>query len=112
MLPIAGVARIGRDAMRPHGGPSLWRLPPRATAPTTKQTGWRLVEMETVGAFEAKTHLSSLLERVAKGETFTITRHGTPIAVLSPVRTDDQTRREAAIDRLLTFGKGRHLGMD
>jgi prevent-host-death family protein len=68
--------------------------------------------METIGAFEAKTHLSSLLERVAKGETFTITRHGTPIAILSPVRTDDQARREAAVDRLLTFGKGRRLGME
>jgi prevent-host-death family protein len=48
--------------------------------------------METIGAFEAKTHLSSLLERVAKGETFTITRHGTPIAIFSPVRKDNQAR--------------------
>jgi prevent-host-death family protein len=30
--------------------------------------------MESVGAFEAKAHLSALLERVAKGERFTITR--------------------------------------
>ena len=34
--------------------------------------------METVGAFEAKTHLSELLNRVSKGETITITRHGVP----------------------------------
>jgi antitoxin (DNA-binding transcriptional repressor) of toxin-antitoxin stability system len=27
--------------------------------------------METVGSFEAKTHLPQLLERVAKGEEFT-----------------------------------------
>jgi prevent-host-death family protein len=38
--------------------------------------------MHTVGAFEAKTHLSSLLDRVAKGEKITITRHGIPAAVL------------------------------
>jgi prevent-host-death family protein len=36
--------------------------------------------MDTIGAFEAKTHLSSLLERVAQGESFTITRHGKPVA--------------------------------
>jgi prevent-host-death family protein len=39
----------------------------------------------TVGAFEAKTHLSALLDRVAKGETITITRHGIPAAVLMPI---------------------------
>ena len=41
--------------------------------------------METVGAFEAKTHLPQLLERVAKGEKIVITKHGIPVAVLSPV---------------------------
>ncbi|MEK7245434.1 MAG: type II toxin-antitoxin system prevent-host-death family antitoxin, partial [Pseudomonadota bacterium] len=34
--------------------------------------------MKTVGAFEAKTKLSRLLARVAKGETIVITRHGAP----------------------------------
>jgi prevent-host-death family protein len=40
--------------------------------------------METVGSYEAKTHLPQLLERVGHGETFTITRHGKPIARLLP----------------------------
>ncbi len=40
--------------------------------------------METVGAYEAKTHLPKLLERVIKGERITITRHGVPVAVLQP----------------------------
>jgi prevent-host-death family protein len=39
----------------------------------------------TIGAFEAKTHLAQLLDRVAKGEKITITRHGVPAAVLVPV---------------------------
>lgn len=39
---------------------------------------------KAVGAFEAKTHLSSLLERVAQGEAFVITRHGRPVARLGP----------------------------
>lgn len=32
--------------------------------------------METVGAYEDKTHLPKLLERVFKGERITITMHG------------------------------------
>jgi prevent-host-death family protein len=41
--------------------------------------------MEMIGAFDAKTHLSELLDRVAKGERITITRHGVPAAMLVPV---------------------------
>jgi prevent-host-death family protein len=40
--------------------------------------------MSAVGACEAKTHLSALLDRVARGEEITITRHGKPIARLVP----------------------------
>jgi prevent-host-death family protein len=47
--------------------------------------------METIGAFEAKTHLAALLDRVAKGETITITRHGVPAAILAPV-TERETK--------------------
>jgi prevent-host-death family protein len=41
--------------------------------------------MQTVGAFEAKTHLAELLDRVSRGETIIITRHGVPAARLVPV---------------------------
>jgi prevent-host-death family protein len=41
--------------------------------------------MKAIGAFEAKTHLSELLERVSRGEKITITRHGVPAALLVPV---------------------------
>jgi prevent-host-death family protein len=41
--------------------------------------------MESIGAFDAKTHLAALLERVARGERITITRHGIPAAMLVPV---------------------------
>ena len=40
--------------------------------------------MDSVGAFDAKTHLPALLERVAKGETIQITRRGVPVAKLVP----------------------------
>jgi prevent-host-death family protein len=40
--------------------------------------------METVGSYEAKTHLPRLLERVERGETIIITRHGKAVARLVP----------------------------
>ncbi|MBU1182279.1 MAG: type II toxin-antitoxin system prevent-host-death family antitoxin [Pseudomonadota bacterium] len=40
--------------------------------------------MDSVGAYEAKTHLSKLLDRVIKGEKIMITKHGVPLAVLQP----------------------------
>jgi prevent-host-death family protein len=40
----------------------------------------------SVGAFDAKTHLSALLDRVEKGEEITITRRGVPVARLVPAR--------------------------
>jgi len=43
--------------------------------------------METIGAFDAKTHLASLLDLVAQGERITITRHGVPAAMLVPIET-------------------------
>ena len=39
--------------------------------------------MKTVGVFDAKTHLSELIE---SGEVVTITKHGKPVALLTPVR--------------------------
>ena len=52
--------------------------------------------MEMIGAYEAKTHLPQLLDRVARGERLTITRHGKPVAQLIPVATDRQRAQQAA----------------
>lgn len=68
--------------------------------------------MDTVGAFEAKTHLSSLLERVAQGETFTITRHGKPVARLVPIDQRDPEQIGAAIKRMQEIAAGQTLGGD
>ena len=38
-----------------------------------------------IGAYDAKTRFSELIERVANGEEITITRHGTPVARLVPI---------------------------
>lgn len=41
---------------------------------------------DTIGAYEAKTHFSELLEKVQSGEEITITKHGTPVARLVPIQ--------------------------
>lgn len=45
--------------------------------------------MTTVNIHEAKTHLSSLLERVGAGERIVIAKAGTPVAELVPIRRVD-----------------------
>ena len=52
--------------------------------------------MVQIGAYEAKTHLPRLLDRVARGESLTITRHGKPVARLVPVAGDRERAKEAA----------------
>ena len=41
--------------------------------------------METVGLFEAKTHLSELIARAERGEETIITRHNKPVAKIVPI---------------------------
>ena len=51
----------------------------------------------SVGAFDAKTNLARLLERVRKGEEITITKRGTPVARLVPVKKDSKPRTREQI---------------
>jgi prevent-host-death family protein len=39
--------------------------------------------VKTIGVFDAKNHLSELIE---SGEAVTITKHGKPVATLTPIR--------------------------
>jgi prevent-host-death family protein len=48
-----------------------------------------------IGAFDAKTHLSEYLERVAGGERFVITKRGRPVAELRGVGSDRLAALEA-----------------
>ncbi len=41
--------------------------------------------MKTIGVFDAKNRLSELID---SGESFTITKHGRPVATLTPIRQD------------------------
>jgi prevent-host-death family protein len=66
--------------------------------------------MRAVGTFEAKMHLSTLLEQVERGEEITITRHGKAVARLVPVGAVSRDRLEATVARLKAFRRGRRLG--
>ena len=49
-----------------------------------------------VSLYEAKTHLSELVERAAGGEEIVITKAGTPKACLVPLRAPAVPRRPGA----------------
>ena len=70
------------------------------------------IESKTsMGAYEAKTHFSELLDRAAAGEEITITRHGHPVAKLVPVQPQKSTEeRRAAIEKWKSLSKGLTLG--
>ena len=65
--------------------------------------------METIGAYEAKTHLPRLLERVARGERITITKHGVPVAVLQPPASQRKAFPKQAIADLREFREKNRL---
>jgi prevent-host-death family protein len=68
--------------------------------------------MESIGAYEAKTNLAKLLERVLKGEQFTITKHGVPVAVLQPPISARKVRPKKVIDEIRMFREKNILGSD
>jgi prevent-host-death family protein len=62
--------------------------------------------MASIGAFEAKTHLSDLLDRVARGEKITITRHGVPAALLVPVEEKEtKLSHQEIVERMRALRK-------
>ena len=69
--------------------------------------------MDTVGAFEAKTKLSELLDLVERGSEITITRRGEPVARLVPIsRGGEKARIKALIEEIKETRKGLTLGGD
>lgn len=68
--------------------------------------------MESVGAYEAKTHLPRLLDRVARGEEIRITRNGRPVARLVPESAEAAPDIKAVIAEMREFRKGHRLGDD
>lgn len=69
-----------------------------------------MARSNTIGAYEAKTHLSELLEKVESGEEITITKHGAPVAKLVPIRKEASVQQRAdAIQRIQKLASGLSL---
>jgi len=67
--------------------------------------------MSAVGSFEAKTKFAELLDRVASGETITITRHGKAVAKLVPAGgVEEQEKRRQAVEEILRWRVGKDRG--
>jgi prevent-host-death family protein len=65
--------------------------------------------VESIGAYEAKTHLSELLDRVARGESITITKHGMPVATLGPAHQGPTRSAAELVEQLRRLRKGVRL---
>lgn len=66
---------------------------------------------DSFGTFDAKNRLSELLDRVERGETIVITRHGEPVARLVPFEQRiDTLVVERAIQGLRKLRKKSKLG--
>jgi len=63
-----------------------------------------------VGAFEAKTKLGNLLERVGQGASFIITKHDQPVAKLTGYCEDKKARRETVVAELRALRSKYSLG--
>ncbi|MBA2849042.1 type II toxin-antitoxin system prevent-host-death family antitoxin [Thermosulfuriphilus ammonigenes] len=61
--------------------------------------------MAIIGVYEARTKFSELLDRVARGERFVITRRGVPVAVIEPVAPQRRRKVEEVIEEIKKFRK-------
>lgn len=67
----------------------------------------------TMGAFEAKTHFSQMLEAVENGEQVIITKHGQPVAKVVPFLVkEDRTLMSEVIAQIEAFSQLHTLGDD
>jgi prevent-host-death family protein len=60
-------------------------------------------QLQVIGAYETKTHLSDLLRRVRTGQGFTITQRGEPVADLLPAGAGVRRAGAQAAARMQRF---------
>jgi antitoxin (DNA-binding transcriptional repressor) of toxin-antitoxin stability system len=59
--------------------------------------------MTTMGFYEARTHLSELLDQVAKGKKVLITRRGKPAAMIGPPPKQGHQDVRQVVQEMLAF---------
>jgi len=53
---------------------------------------------QTIGAFEAKTHFSRIIDEAERGADFVITKRGKPVAKIIPFRQEPEMTWEEALE--------------
>jgi prevent-host-death family protein len=60
---------------------------------------------QQIGIFEAKTHLSKIIENVENGADFIISKRGKPVAKIIPFEQEKKMSRKEAIEELIALRK-------
>ena len=60
---------------------------------------------QRVGAFEAKTHFSQIIEKAERGEDFIITRRGKPVAKIIPFQQEMEMTFKEAVEGMKELRK-------
>ena len=60
---------------------------------------------EKIGIFEAKTHLSQILDKVENGADFVVTKRGKPVAKIIPFKQEPEMTYTEAVAKLMEMRK-------
>jgi prevent-host-death family protein len=60
---------------------------------------------QQIGAFEAKTHFSKILDKAENGEDFIITKRGKPVAKIIPFEKKPEMTYKEAVEKLIEMRK-------
>ena len=60
---------------------------------------------QLIGAFEAKTHFSKIIEKAEQGADFIVTKRGKPVAKIIPFKQEKEMTRKEAMEQLAQMRK-------
>jgi len=63
------------------------------------------MSQQQIGAFEAKTHFSRIIEEVERGADYVITKRGKPVAKIIPFEQEKVMTFHEAVEQLKEFRK-------
>ena len=63
------------------------------------------MECQQIGAYEAKTHFSRILEEAEQGTDFIVTKRGKPVAKIIPFEQEPEMTFKEAVEQLKEFRK-------
>lgn len=66
--------------------------------------------MQTIGMFEAKTHLPEVIRNVQNGETYMIKNRNQEVAILIPVSEYYRNSKELSYEKIKSIFKSSELG--